>query len=210
MQKPPWLGACQPSRKNGLKGSIIALFHALPCVCQKYPRWWIGRWNLRLVKVGFSGPWYCLIQCQAGGQNKMCTLIYWAKLVPLLHINIDEGGGGGESFGGQLKDLYHISHCFLIPTEVRGRGFKWLICMGYSFNYVGFSSGCSLYLFILVSQNPTVLCMWLWIDAGPVIATLWSCSQCFGMLSKKPVLWKVLFLTTGSRLSPRKYWIFIG
>lgn len=21
----------------------------------------------------------------------MCTLIYWAKLVPLLHINIDEG-----------------------------------------------------------------------------------------------------------------------
>ena len=48
--------ASQPSRKNGLKGSIIALFHALPCVCQKYPRWWIGRRNLRLVKVGFSGP----------------------------------------------------------------------------------------------------------------------------------------------------------
>lgn len=48
--------ASQPSRRNGLKGSIIALFHALPSVCQKYPRWWIGRRNLRLVKAGFSGP----------------------------------------------------------------------------------------------------------------------------------------------------------
>lgn len=39
----------------------------------------------------------------------MCTLIYWAKLVPLLHINIDEGE---RSFGGQLEDFYHGARCF--------------------------------------------------------------------------------------------------
>lgn len=54
-----WVGGSvlhRASRKNGLKGSIIALFHALPCVCQKYPCWWIGRRNLRLVKAACSGP----------------------------------------------------------------------------------------------------------------------------------------------------------
>lgn len=40
----------------------------------------------------------------------MCTLIYWAKLVPLLHINIDEGE---RSFGGQPEDFYHVAPLLL-------------------------------------------------------------------------------------------------
>lgn len=156
--------ACQPSRKNGLKGSIIALFHALSCVCQKYPRWWIGRWNLRLVKVGFSGHWYCLIQCQAGGQNKMCTLIYWAKLVPLLHINIDEGGGGGESFGGQPKDVCHVTHCFYYEQRwenVALNGlFAWTAPLIVSFSLFSFTHFICLFCF----HKTQHFFMWLWID----------------------------------------------
>lgn len=71
----------------------------------------------------------------------MCTLIYWAKLVPLRHINIDEGGK--EAFGGQPEDFCHAAALLLtrlMPTEVtkkrRGGGvaLKTSICLSCSFN----------------------------------------------------------------------------
>lgn len=48
----------------------------------------------------------------------MCTLIYWAKLVPLLHINIDEGGEEALEVGVLLPfNLANTS-----GGERRGRG----------------------------------------------------------------------------------------
>lgn len=111
----------QPWRKNGLKGSIIALFHALPSVCQKSLRWWIEWRNLRLVKAGLLGPSYCLIQCQARGHDRVCTLIYWAKLVPLLHINIDERERG---FGGQSEVFSFVPPAFSRPDTSGGEA-RW-------------------------------------------------------------------------------------
>lgn len=74
----------------------------------------------------------------------MCTLIYWAKLVPLRHINIDEGGK--EAFGGQAEDFCHVAPLLLtrlMPTEVtknrkgggpEGVALKTSICLSCSFN----------------------------------------------------------------------------
>lgn len=70
-----------------------------------------------MLRVGRGGgasrapaPRYCLIQCQAGGHDEMCTLIYWAKLVPLRHINIDEGGE--EALEVSLKTSVLELGCF--------------------------------------------------------------------------------------------------
>lgn len=43
----------------------------------------------------------------------MCTLIYWAKLVSLLHINIDEGGKK------LWRSAWRLLLTQLIPLEVR-------------------------------------------------------------------------------------------
>lgn len=94
-----------------------------------------------MLKEASRAPRYCLIQCQAGGHDEMCTLIYWAKLVPLRHINIDEGGK--EAFGGQPEDFCHVALPLLLtrlmPPEVTKRegggvALKTSVCLSCSFN----------------------------------------------------------------------------
>lgn len=47
----------------------------------------------------------------------MCTLIYWAKLVPLRHINIDEGGE--EALEVSLKTPVLELGCFELGQYLR-------------------------------------------------------------------------------------------
>lgn len=134
----------------------------------------------------------------------MCSLIYWAELVPLLHINIDEerkklwrSGRRLESCkAGERKEPHH-HHRHQWASGQNASLIKAAVIIMLDHFY----------------SSPLLLCfVWALTEHGAFLyVALNRCQNGNGHFMKPPLLFNdenAFRRSTGSRLSLRKYWIF--